>query len=262
MRINLRRAAVFTAVIVFSATARAGWLTIDNPPPSYDLNMSVGGVQSLSLAGYTGNATFQLNALSGTAQMRLRSYPYYASGTFSEYPANGLNPTGADQFTVGDAGGVGPNIVQGAFNFSGLQGGVLPAGSVFTVFDLDTFESLEQLTGFGSSGILSTPWLQLVAQFDANGAAGGLTNSFPNFAFTANNWYDFTSASSGDIGTLYFQTTQDLRVVTFVGQSNQGPRGYSLAFGTSDVPEPGTFGLAGLACAGIGVLRWRKRVSN
>lgn len=256
-RLSIVTAALCAAAIVLPGKANAGWLTIDNPPPSNEINMTtVGGTHSLTLLGL-GSATIQLTSRTGSPFLQLRSYAYHNPATFSEFPANGLDPNGADQFVIGDTGGSG-NSLSGRFDFSGFAGGVLPAGSIFTVLDLDEHETLTNLTGFGpGSSQIMTSWLQLVSSFDSNGATSGLTNSFPTFAF-GSGAFQFTSASSGDIGALYFRTTQDLEAVSFDGTSNLGPRGYGLAFATEAVPEPGTFVLAGAALAAAGLLRRRQ----
>lgn len=143
------------------------------------------------------------------------------------------------------------------FDFTGLTPGFLPAGSVFTVFDLDVLEALNGLMAFDlNSSQITTPWLSLVAQFDANGAISGQATSFATLTPTAGVYSSNTAGVSGDIPTLYFVTTQDIRAVMFDGVSDNGPRGYSVAFGTSPVPEPGTWGLA---AASLGLLCWRRR---
>jgi hypothetical protein len=222
------------------------------------VNLLNGQSRALTLPGFCGTASVSVTSQSGNAFFLLQSYPFHAPTRFSEYPANGLDPNGADQFTVAGNAGNGNNLSV-RFEFSGLNGGVLPAGSILTLSDLDSFESLSDLSGYnGSFAQIMTPWLTLVSSFDANGATGGTANSFSNQMFSGGAYY-FASAADGDIPTNYYRTTQDLSFVTFNGSANFGPRGYSVAFGTDTVPEPGTFGLLGLACGGLVILRRHQR---
>lgn len=48
------------ALFFLASPAQAGWLTVVNPPPSNDLNMTVGSTQLLTLPGLGGTATVRL----------------------------------------------------------------------------------------------------------------------------------------------------------------------------------------------------------
>jgi len=250
------RLSLCAAALLVSSQVQAGWLTITNPPPSNDIPLAPGASHALTLPGFGGTASVTLVSSVGGAELRLRPYAFYSPASFSNYAANGLDPNGSDQFTIGEFNGTTNNAMNIRFDFTGLSTGFLPAGSVFTVFDLDTFETLTNLQGFNGGGNINTPWLSLVSQFDANGATGGTTNNFASFNVSGG-VYNFSANTNGDIPTHYFITTQDLTAVSFDGAAELGPRGYSVAFGTSAVPEPGTFGAAGFAAAGL--LWWSRR---
>jgi hypothetical protein len=246
------------ALLAFQLPAQAGWLTITNPPPSNEINLLNGQSHALTLPGFGGTASVSVTSQSGNAFFLLQSSPFQAPTRFSEYPTNGLNPSGVDQYVVAGNGGSGNNLSV-RFDFSGLTGGVLPSGSIFTLADLDSFESFTDFTGYnGALSQILAPWLSLVSSFDANGATGGTASSFSTNIFSGGA-YHFASSADGDIPTNYFVTTEALSAVTFNGSANFGPRGYSVAFATSSVPEPGTFGLLGLACGGLAILRRKQQ---
>lgn len=249
------------ALIALSALpAQAGWLTITNPPVSNQITLAPGNTHQLTFSSITGSATVETLSATGTGIFVLRSYPHYNPTTFDSYPANGLDPNGADQFVVGDSGGSG-NAVNVRFDFTGLAGGVLPAGSVFTVLDLDVLEALSHLQAFDSGGSqIVTPWLSLIASFDADNNSSVGPTDYATEVFSGGEYNFISPSGNTDIPTLYYVTTQALSSFNFEGVSEFGPRGYGL--GINAVPEPGSYALVGGALALAGLYRRRRLLSH
>ncbi len=242
-----------------TATAvTTSWLTVTPPPAGNQFLLAAPGSHPLTLPGY-GPATVSVTSTTGSGGLALRSYAYYAPSTFAGFPAEGLDPTGFDNYAIyGDVTPQQGNTVTVSFDFSTLTTGYLPAGAIFMVVDIDTHEAMRDLRASLNNIQHATPWLSLQSQFDADG-----NNSVGQYSlFTESGGiYDFPpNAGNYDVGAQYFLTTVNIDRVDFVGLSDFNPRGFLVAFGVP-VPEPASLALVGLAAIAALGGRQRRRES-
>jgi hypothetical protein len=241
-----------------ASAVTTSWLTVTPPPAGNQFLLAGPGSHPLTLPGY-GPATVSVTSTTGSGGLALRSYAYYAPAVFSGFSAQGLDPTGFDNYAI--YGGTTPlegNSVTVSFDFSTLTTGYLPAGAIFMVVDIDTFEAMRDLRASLNNTQYTTPWLSLKSQFDADG-----TNDVSAYsAFTESvGFYDFPpNLGNYDVGAQYFLTTVNIDRVDFMGLSDYNPRGFLVAFGVP-VPEPGSLALVGLAALASLGGRQRRRES-
>jgi len=146
-------------------------------------------------------------------------------------------------------------------DFSGTSGGstsgVLPAGTVFALVDLDIQEDYRRITATNvANAQIVTPWIA-----GPNGYFDMTPPMIPQGSLVPNptlvgpvaGIYDMFGVSYNfDVGMWLFQTTQDVRTISFDMQKSTGGNaigggGAGWAF-YSPVPEPSS---AALACCGI-----------
>ncbi|MBL8220689.1 MAG: hypothetical protein JNL62_15770 [Bryobacterales bacterium] len=253
--------------------AFSDWIQIGVPANSSQTLSTTGQSLNFTDPGRPGTGTFTLTGTSGTAGGAVigRDFGFYPTGFFSNFPANGLNPTDADQFVVGTVSGCSGTAfcnVSGVWDFTGIGGGFLPAGSDFVISDLDVFESLSSLnaTAFAPiSGDVS--WLQFIGQFDGDGSATSigtnptLSSHYATFSTSGSGMltYTFTSPSiNTDVPVLHFRTTVDISTISFDGGTQFGNRGYGFAIQSTDTPEPSTWGMASVAALAFVALARRR----
>jgi hypothetical protein len=244
--------------VLFASSAALGvttsWLQITGNGPNND---PLTGSHTLVLPGYGGTATVTKLASTGSGTLELRKIAFYSPVTFSEYPNNGLDPTNADNYAISGFTSDTGNTVTARFDFSTLTNGYLPAGAIFMVIDIDTQESIDDVTAYNGAQI-TTPWLALQSQFDSSGISDGPAIFFPPISVVGG-VYDFgNNFINSDVPVLYFLTTQNIDRIEFTGTSNFGPRGSSVAFGIH-VPEPASVALVGLGCAAAGMIVIRRK---
>jgi hypothetical protein len=150
-------------------------------------------------------------------------------------------------------------------DFSGTVGsstvGVLPAGTLFALVDLDIEEDYRRITATNVANVqITTPWIAGPnGYFDATPPMipqGSLVPN-PTIVGPAGGIYDmFGVTYNFDVGMWLFTTTQDIRTLSFDMDKSTlgnaiGGGGAGWAF-YSPIPEPSTAALAG--CCGIVVL--------
>lgn len=157
-------------------------------------------------------------------------------------------------------------------NFTALSTGVLPIGTFFGVWDLDSQENLNNLTAFDSLGNqILTPWLSPVAgtpgfldpELDIDSDRTGLLA--PVSVAEAGGVYTLQGPALNENGLLMFRTAAGVSRVTYSlsyrSPGNIGGGGYNVVIGNdvNAVPEPSTYAMLGLGLAGVAMIRRRKQ---
>jgi len=157
------------------------------------------------------------------------------------------------------------------FDFSGTVGGptpgVLPAGTVVVIGDLDIDENFRGVRATNALGaMITTCWLSGPnGFFDATDPMIPQSSLTPNptLAGPVGGVYDMFGVSYNfDIGMWLFRTTQDVRTISFDMEKDVGGNGLvngggGWAFYAPAVPEPGSLAMALGAIMGVG-RRWRR----
>jgi hypothetical protein len=144
-------------------------------------------------------------------------------------------------------------------NFSGLSGGVLPAGSVIAFLDVDNSEGVQSLTGYDQNGVAyGGAWLQQFngtgtppAAFDYENPDGGVNTALAAPVFLTGGSYDINAQALGNQDSAFqgFTTTQNLKSLSFFYHTSTGSpvlqfNSYGIAI--EAVPEPSAYMLLGL----------------
>jgi hypothetical protein len=196
-----------------------------------------------------------------------------------DYFATGLVPNGGNVVTAitapyNDAA----DTYHVVIDFSGTSGssssGVLPAGSVFAVIDLDIDEVyLNVKATDASSNPITTAWINNPnVRFDMNLVMipQGSLGAPPTLIGPTSGVYDMIGINwNYDAGMWLFNTTQDVKTIEFdmgktSGGNTIGGGGGGWAFYSPPVPEPSCTSLAvfALLAAASGSLTNRRRCAS
>ena len=256
---GLRRSArlisfsVFLVGLSFASNTQAQWLT-HTPDNAQPPGTATNAAFPYGLSGnVTATVTVAIDGL-GNGIPGISPNPFTAvTNTFNSFFS--VNP-GTNTFdflniTSNDTG----DFLQVVFDFSGLQGGVLPAGSTIAFLDVDNNENVLELSGFAQGGLggqYFTPWL---TQF--NGVGGTPPDAFdyenpdggvlPALAAVVNQSSGFYSLvgdpSNEDSAFQGFTTNVPLGSLSFIydlsdptGNANPAFNTYGIAI--QAVPEP------------------------
>ena len=218
--------------------------------------------------------------LAGTANVTASSFingipatPFIGVTPFSIGPA-----LSADYFATGLVPNPGPTVTEIStpyndsgdkyhvvIDFSNTTGGpnpgVLPAGSIFALIDLDSTENYRQITATNAANaVINTPWIGGPnAYFDMNNPLTPVAFMVPPPILAgpvAGVYQMFGPSGNYDVGMWLFNTTQDVKTISFnmelgiQGGPFQGGGGAAWAFYTTKIPEPASFSLLaiGLCC--------------
>jgi hypothetical protein len=183
------------------------------------------------------------------------------TGAFlANYPTNGPNGTF-------EALGLNYNHTRDYYrvrmDFSGLQNGYLPAGTVMAVADLDIWEDFEGMQAFDLSGNIIPPiWLNALPGqqgfLDYNNSDGFQSNLTPPVLFNSfmGMRYDFIGIDSNESsGLLGYRTAYDIKTLSFslgkhVAGSFTHVGGAGLGF-AAPVPEPASMIAIGIGALGL-----------
>lgn len=233
--------------------------------------MSFSGGPVVSLGSWPGGA-----ALSGTALVTASNFvngnnstafigltPQTIGALSPDYFATSLQPNPGNVVTVistpyNDAGDKYHVVIDFTGTSSSSSLGVLPAGSIFAIIDLDINEDYRRIAATNAANVqITTPWIagpngyfdmtnpmfpqgSIVPNPTLSGPVGGVYEMFGiNYNFDAGMWL--------------FNTTQDVRTISFdmersVGGNAIGGGGAGWAFYTPlVVPEPSSITLVGCA---------------
>jgi hypothetical protein len=225
------------------------------------------GITPGAQVGYTGAFTGTTNpAFGGSVSIKgVFIGPVGATGGFNHEFSSGkaLLPS----FATTGSPNAGNASWQITYDFSGLQGGVLPAGGSFYLRDFDGNSLISNMTATNGAGSLSTPFFGDPIRFDLSGDANlsGQPNpvdptdyatvSFNNGAYTIQ-----APAGFFDLPVLEMLVTQPLKSLTFNWFSPPGVFNDIIFSDTrvSPVPLPSVLGLLGIgAFAMFGATRRR-----
>jgi hypothetical protein len=160
-------------------------------------------------------------------------------------------------------------------DFSGTTGGsnpgVLPAGSIFAIIDLDILEDYRNVAAVDSSlNPIVTPWISgpngffdMTLPMTVNPAV--TFGSSPTLTGPVAGVYQMFGVNWNDDAEMWlFQTTQDVRAISFDMQKSGpvppavGGGGAGWAFYTPPIPEPSSFALVCCSLAAGGCLIRRR----
>jgi hypothetical protein len=160
-------------------------------------------------------------------------------------------------------------------DFSGTVGsstvGVLPAGTLFALIDLDIDEDYRRITATDAANVqITTPWIMGPnGYFDATPPMIPQPSLIPNPTLTGpvGGVYDMFGVSYNfDVGMWLFKTTQDVRTISFdmergIGGNAIGGGGAGWAFyAPRIIPEPSCATLS--CCAAILIAGMSRRRIN
>jgi hypothetical protein len=215
-------------VAICAAPARGNWMTFSGGPA-----VAVGTWPGTSsLTGFaTVTATNFVNGNNATPLIGLT--PINVGPPLStDFFAAGLQPNPGNTVPVittpyNDAG----DRYHVEIDFSGTVGsstvGVLPAGTLFALADLDIQEDYRRITATNAANVqITTPWIAGPSgYFDATPPMIPQASLIPNPTLTGpvSGVYEMFGVSYNfDVGMWLFQTTQDVRTISFDMQKSTG----------------------------------------
>lgn len=245
----------------------AGWITWTNVTPGATASGTFAG----GSGAYSGSVTAGISniidgSVSGVPGLDARLYPGTdLTTTFKQnYP---VNPDGSFT-TLANSYNDRTDAYTITLDFSGLANGHLPAGSLFAIVDLDIVENYRNVTAYQGNTALTTNWLTAVTGagalldwYNIDGNQSGFVTG-PTTSVSAG-VYQFLGPGVNDNSALVgYKTTENLTRMTIDFNSSAGggagTGGPGLAIG-SDVPEPGTLTLFGIASLAGLLLRGKRR---
>jgi hypothetical protein len=261
----MRKTRILSAIAILflasAATAQANWMTFAGGPAAA-LGTWPG---TSSLTGFaTVTATNFVNGNLATPAIGLTpinvgpplSADFFAAG-LQPNPGNTVPMIGTPYNDAGDRYHV-------TIDFSGTVGpstvGVLPAGTLFALVDLDIQEDYRKITATNAANVqITTPWIMGPnGYFDATPPMIPQPSLIPNPTLTGpvGGVYEMFGVSYNfDVGMWLFKTTQDVRTISFDMQKSTGGNaigggGAGWAFyAPRIIPEPTSALLVGCGLA-------------
>jgi hypothetical protein len=160
-------------------------------------------------------------------------------------------------------------------DFSGTIGGpvpgVLPAGTLISIVDIDIQEDFRNVTATNAiNAVINTPWLSGPnAYFDSTPPMVPQSSLVPTPTLTgpvAGVYQMFGVDYNFDVGMWLFETTQDVRTISFdmsksTGGNAIGGGGAGWAF-YAPVPEPSSIGAPMLGAVALAARRRRNATAR
>ena len=250
------------AAFLIGPGANAQWLTHTAVGPA---GTGTTATFANGIGAYSGVVTTTANILNGTLGIVPGAItnvtPSFLTHCTLDVPGNSFDYLGVTY------NGLSGNYTV-TFNFTGLQMGYLPAGSVISLLDVDLGENLTYLKAFDASVThILTPWLSSTGTpFDYNNVMGDNINqsivSTVNFYGGSLGIYSVSGdPQNQDSAFQGFTTNQNISKISFKFTTNGtsgGPGGYGFAVGDplAIVPEP-TSEVLSLMGVFVGLLFWR-----
>lgn len=259
--------AALCALTSLSGTAHAQWAsyTVQTPTTALNGSFNVGGAYSGGFKVYTQNFTDGGNdGIPGIVPVSYNQLTTSFTNNLPTNPGPAFDYFGVTYNNSGDSYDV-------ILDFSGLQNGYLPMGTIVGFLDIDILEDMQRLVAWDSSNnFISNPWLTPMggqaALLDYSSVGGDSTGSItgPVTAYNSGAYDFFGQSPNWDAAFLGYTTTQDVSMMLFhfaksnASQFAPGTGGYGLALGV--VPEPTSMAVLAFGAAGL-IARRRKAVS-
>jgi hypothetical protein len=253
---------------ICATSSPAQWIEFTGGPDAvvgtWPVGSGLSGTASVTASNFVnGNSATPHVALVPT-QIGSLSSDFFAAGLTPN--SSGTVPSLATNYN--DAG----DRYHVVFDFSGTVGGpvpgVLPAGTVIVIGDLDIDENYRGISATNAlNAMITTGWLSGPnGYFDATDPMIPQSSLVPNPTLLgpAGGVYDMFGVSYNfDIGMWLFRTTQDVRTIAFdmekdIGGNAIGGGGAGWAFYAPAVPEPGSLAMVVGAVVMLG-RRWKRR---
>jgi hypothetical protein len=252
-----------------TAHAQANWMTFFGSGVT-STGVWPGGSQLSGTA--TATASSFVNGIPSTAFIGLS--PNSVGSLSADYAATALQPNPGPVVDLiatpyNDTGDKYHVVIDFSGTTGGSNPGVLPAGSIFALIDLDSTENYRQITATNAANaVITTPWINGPnGYFDMNNPLTPMALMVPPPTLTGpalGVYQMFGPSSNPTVGMWLFKTTQDVKTLSFnmelgiQGGPFLGGGGAGWAFYTTIVPEPTTVALVstGLAVSGSA---WRRR---
>jgi hypothetical protein len=236
------------ALALTAATARGNWMTYTGGPAvalgTWPGGSGLSGFATVTASSFVNgnNATPAIGLTPLTVGPPL-SADFFAAG-LQPNPGNTVGVIGTPYNDAGDTYHV-------EIDFSGTVGSssvsVLPAGTLFALIDLDIQEDYRRITATNAANAqITTPWIAGPnGYFDATPPMIPQGSLIPNPTLVGpvGGVYDmFGVGYNFDVGMWLFQTTQDVRTISFDMQKSTGGNaigggGAGWAF-YAPIPEP------------------------
>jgi hypothetical protein len=258
---SLRAFAVLSIVFATAATARADWMTFTGGPVnaigSWSGGMQLSGSAIVTASNFTnGNNATAFIGLTPISVPNLS--PDYFATALQPNPGPAVNSIGTPYNDAGDKYHV---VVDFSATTGGSNPGVLPAGSIFAILDLDIQEDYRNVTATNGANVqIVTPWIAGPnGYFDMTNPMIPQGSLIPNPTLTgpvAGVYQMFGVSYNFDVGMWLFQTTQDVKTIAFdmeksTGGNAIGGGGATWAFYTRLIPEPTSIAML---CWGLATL--------
>jgi hypothetical protein len=224
--------------------------------------------------GAVASASSFVNGIPATPFIGLA--PNSVGSLSADYVATGLQPNVGNVVDListpyNDTGDKYHTVIDFSGTTGGSNPGVLPAGSIFALVDLDSTENYRQITATNAANaVITTPWIGGPnGYFDMNNPLTPVAFMVPVPTLTGpalGVYQMFGPSANFDVGMWLFKTTQDVKTISFnmelgiQGGPFQGGGGAGWAFYTPPsqiVPEPSSMLL--IACGlALGVIPRRR----
>jgi hypothetical protein len=239
--------------------AQANWMTFFGSGVT-STGVWPGGSQLSGTA--TATASSFINGIPSTPFIGLA--PNSVGSLSADYAATGLQPNPGPVVDListpyNDTGDKYHVVIDFSGTTGGSNPGVLPAGSIFALIDLDSTENYRQITATNAANaVITTPWINGPnGYFDMNNPLTPVAFMTPPPTLTgpvAGVYQMFGPSANFDVGMWLFKTTQDVKTISFnmelgiQGGPFQGGGGAGWGFYTTIVPEPTA---VALSCVGL-----------
>ncbi len=250
MRTSRQLYAWLILVGLFTAQGQANWMQFAGGPVvstgTWPGGSALTGTAAVTASNFiNGNSSTPFIGLTPVTVGPALS-PDYVATTLQPNPGNLVTLIGTPYNDAGDKYRV---VVDFSGTSSSSSSGVLPAGSIFAMIDLDIVENYRNIRAADASNVpITTPWINGPnGYFDMNSPMIPQGSLIPNPTITGpvgGVYQMFGVSYNFNVGMWLFKTTQDVRRIAFdmergTGNNAIGGGGAGWAFyAPPGVPEP------------------------